>query len=158
MSDDLLHFEDFPVGEVVDLGRYEVTAEEIKAFAAEFDPLPFHTDEAAARETVMGGLCASGWHIAAMLMRIMCDTYLLDAAGMGSNGIDEVKWLKPVRPGDVLSVRRETLAARVSSRRPEMGIITFRWTMLNQRGEPVTEMRGVNLMRTRAAKAEAADA
>ncbi len=158
MDDDLLCFEDFPVGEVAEFGHLEVTADEIKSFAEEFDPLPFHTDEAAAEASVMGGLCASGWHVVALLMRMCCEGYVLRTASMGSNGVDEVKWRKPVRPGDVLSVRRTTLAARVSRKRPEMGIVTFLWEIVNQTGATAAEVRGVNLVATRASREASSEA
>lgn len=148
-SDDLLHFEDFPVGETIEFGRYEVTAEEIKTFGAEFDPLPFHTDEEAAKETLLGGLSASGWHVCAMLMRMIYDGYLGRSASLGSNGIEEVRWLKPVQPGDILSIRRTTHDARVSSKRPEFGILLMHWEILRQGGEVVCDARGVNMVRVR---------
>src|SRR5262245_51344909 len=131
----LLYFEDFPQGEVVEFGRYEVTAEEIIRFAKEFDPQPFHLDEAAAKASLLGGLCASGWHVCAILMRLMCDGYLCRSASMGSNGIDEVKWVRPVYAGETLTCRRTTLAHSVSAKRPEMGIVTFRWELFNDTRE-----------------------
>src|SRR5688500_2070251 len=115
----LLHFEDFPVGEVIEYGRYLVSAEEILDFAQAFDPLPVHTDGEPAKASLLGGLSASGWHVCAIIMRMMVDGYYGRTASMGSTGIDEVKWLKPVRPGDRLSCRRTTLEARVSARRPD---------------------------------------
>lgn len=147
----LLHFQDFPVGEVIDFGAYEVAADEIKAFAAEFDPQPFHLDEYAASLSIGGALSASGWHTASMLMRMMYDAYLKDTASMGSYGVQEVKWLKPVHAGDILTCRRTTLAARISASRPEMGVVTFRWLVGNQQGEAKLDMRGVSLIRVRAA-------
>lgn len=146
---ELLYFEDFKVGEVVDLGRYDVTAEEIKTFAREFDPQPFHVDEAAAKASILGGLCASGWHSCAMLMRMMVDSYLGRSAGMGSNGLDEVKWMKPVFAGETLTGRMTVLSARVSSKRPEMGILKMRWELFNTAGEQKLDMTGINFMRVR---------
>jgi acyl dehydratase len=108
---ELLHYEDFPAGEIVTYGAYEVTAEEITAFAAEYDPQPFHLDEEAGRASVLGGLCASGWHVCAMMNRMNVDAYLVRAAGMGSFGLEEVKWLRPVFVGDTLSIRRSTWSA-----------------------------------------------
>ena len=96
---DLLHYEDFPAGEVIVYGAYEVTADEIKAFAGEFDPQPFHLDEEAGRASILGGLCASGWHVCAMLNRMNVDAYLVRSAAMGSFGLEEVKWLRPVFAG-----------------------------------------------------------
>jgi acyl dehydratase len=146
---DLFHYEDFPLGEVLNYGAWKVTAEEIKEFAAEFDPQPFHLDEEAAKASLLGGLCASGWHVCALMNRMMVDAYMGKAASMGSFGVHEMKWLKPVRPGDVLSVRRRTLEKRISGKRPEMGIITFRWEALDGDGEVKAEMTGINLIRTR---------
>jgi acyl dehydratase len=145
----LLHFEDFPVGEVITYGRYRVTAEEIVEFAREFDPQPFHIDEGAGRLSLLGGLCASGWHVCAIIMRMMVDGYYGRTASMGSTGIDEVKWLKPVRPGDVLSCRRTTLEARVSAKRPEMGIVRMRYHLFEAQGDIKAEMTGINLVKVR---------
>ena len=145
----LLHYEDFPAGEVVIYGAYEVTAEEIKAFAAEFDPQPFHLDEEAGRASILGGLCASGWHVCAIFNRLNVDAYLARSAGMGSFGVEEVKWVHPVFPGETLSIRRTTLERRISTRRPEMGIIKFHWQVLNTGGELKLDTRGFNLFKVR---------
>jgi acyl dehydratase len=146
---DLLHYEDFSEGDTFVLGPYVVTKEEIIAFAREFDPAPFHLDEAAAKASLLGGLCASGWHVCAMLMRMMVEGYLGRAAGMGSNGVDEVRWLKPVYAGETLRGRMTVLSKRVSARRPEMGIIRARWEVVDQADEKKLEMTGVNLIRVR---------
>jgi acyl dehydratase len=152
----LLHFEDFAVGETVAFGAYPVTAEEIVAFAGEFDPQPFHLDEAAAADSLLGGLAASGWHSCAILMRMICDAFLNQAAGLGSPGVDEVKWLKPVRPGDVLSARRTCLEARASASRPEMGLVRFHYEVANQSGTTVMTWLVTQLFRRRPAMAETA--
>ena len=146
---ELLHYEDFPAGEVLTYGAYEVTAEEIKAFAAEYDPQPFHLNEDAGRASVLGGLCASGWHLCAIMNRMNVDAYLVRSAGMGSFGLEEVKWLRPVYPGETLAVRRSTVERRVSARRPEMGIVKFHWQMLNAGGELKLDARGFNLFKVR---------
>jgi acyl dehydratase len=145
----LLHYEDFPAGEIVTYGAYEVTAEEIIGFAAEYDPQPFHLDEEAGRASILGGLCASGWHVCAMMNRMNVDAYLVRSAGMGSFGLEEVKWLRPVLVGDTLSMRRSTVERRVSARRPEMGIIKFHWQMLNQDDELKLDALGFNLFKVR---------
>jgi acyl dehydratase len=145
----LLLFEDFPVGEVITYGSYAVSEKEILDFAREFDPQPFHLDDAAARASLLGGLCASGWHVCAIVMRMMVDGYYGRTASMGSTGIDEMKWLKPVRPGDVLSCRRTTLEARVSSKRPDMGIVKLRYDLFDAQGELKAEMTGINLIKVR---------
>jgi acyl dehydratase len=146
-----LFFQDFPVGEVFHYGKYDVTEEEIVAFAREFDPQPFHMDKSAGEASILGGLAASGWHICAMMMRIMVDGYFGRTASMGSPGVDEVKWIRPVRPGDRLSCRRTTLEARVSAKRPEMGIVKFRWELFDHNDEKKAEMIGINLIKVRGA-------
>jgi acyl dehydratase len=145
----LLHYEDFHVGMTIDLGEYPVKAEEIVAFANEFDPHPFHLDHEAGKKSILGGLCASGWHSCAMLMRMLVDGYLSRTAGMGSNGVDEVKWLKPVFAGETLKATMTVLAKRVSSRKPDMGILTMRADVLNAHGERKMEMTAVNLVKVR---------
>ncbi|HRA94193.1 MAG TPA: MaoC family dehydratase [Aestuariivirga sp.] len=148
---DLLHFEDYAAGQVIDLGTYAVTAAEIREFASEFDPLPFHLDEAAARASLLGGLAASGWHVCSMLMRMIADSWLNKSASMGSNGVSEVKWLKPVFAGETLSGRVTIVSKRVSSRRPEMGIFECLFELFNQEGVKKTEMTAVVFMRVKAA-------
>jgi len=148
MADDLLHYEDFPVGDVAVFGPYTVTREEIIAFAREFDPQAFHLDEAAARQSLLGELCASGWHVCAIMNRIAIDGYIGRSASLGSFGIKDMRWIRPVLPGDVLNVRRTTLDKRISAKRPHMGIITFRWEgMVGETLKAV--MTGVGLVRVR---------
>ena len=139
---DLLYFEDFPPGEIVEYGDRTVTAEEIVEFAREFDPQPFHLDEAAARGSMAGGLRASGWHSAALMMRINCDAFFLRAASQGSPGIESIDWLRPVRPGDRLSVRRTTISARVSRSRPDIGVVEMRFELMNQNRDVVMRQQG----------------
>ena len=146
---DLLYFEDLPPGEVVEYGERTVTAEEIVEFAREFDPQPFHLDEAAARASAAGGLIASGWHSAALMMRMNCDALFLRAASQGSPGIESIDWLKPVRPGDRLSVRRTTINARVSRSRPDVGVVEGRFELLNQNREVVMRLQGPLFIRRR---------
>ncbi len=133
----LLRFEDFPPGRVLEFGAYPVTKDEIVTFASAFDPQPFHLDEKAAQRSILGGLSASGWHSCAILMRLNCDGFLNMTDGRGAPGIDEVKWLKPVRPGMVLSARAEVLSARVSQSRPSIGLVQFRFDMRDQDGTVV---------------------
>lgn len=144
-----LYFEDFPPGEIVEYGDLEVSAVRIKAFAEQFDPQPFHLDEAAARQTMAGGLIASGWHTASMLMRMSCDHFLNRSAAQGAPGIDELNWLKPVRPGDRLHVRRTTVGARASASRPELGLVDFLFEVINQKGEVAMTQKNVILFRRR---------
>jgi acyl dehydratase len=129
------YWEDFAVDSVEDYGPKLVTREEIIAFASQFDPQPMHLDEEAARATMLGGLAASGWHSCAMLMRMMCDWFVLDSASWGGPGVEEVRWLKPVRAGDRLMLRRKILEKRISKSRPEMGFVKFHYTFINQDGE-----------------------
>lgn len=136
-GDKQLFFEDFPPGSVLEFGAYPVTEEEIVAFATAFDPQPFHLDPEAAQRTMLGGLAASGWHTCAILMRLNCDGFLDITDGRGAPGVDEVKWLKPVRPGMVLSVRAEVLAARVSQTRPTIGLSQWRFDMRDETGVTV---------------------
>jgi acyl dehydratase len=134
-----LHFEDFVPGSSATYGALTVERAEIIAFAAQYDPQPMHLDEAAGAKSLLGGLAASGWQSCAFLMRMIADEFIADAAGMGAPGVDELKWLKPVRPGDVLSVRHTVLEARESKSKADRGFVKFRFEMLNQRGEVVME-------------------
>jgi acyl dehydratase len=144
-----LYWEDFPVGQVREFGAMVVTREAVIDFARQFDPQPFHLDEEAARQSLFGGLCASGWHSCAMAMRMMCDDYLLEAASLGSPGIDELRWLKPVYPGDTLSLRHEVLQARVMESRPQVGLVRSSWQLRNQHLQPVLSMLGWGMFRRR---------
>jgi acyl dehydratase len=148
---ELLHFEEFEVGQVIDLGSYAVTAEEIREFANEFDPQRFHLDEEAAEASLLGALAASGWHVCAMFMRLLAEGWLNKTASMGSNGVPEVKWLKPVYAGETLSGTVTILTKRVSSKRPEMGIFQCLFELFNEAGEKKTEMTAVVFMRVNAA-------
>ena len=131
------YFEDFETGEELPLGRYSVTRSEIVAFAAEFDPQPFHLDETAGAESLLGGLAASGWHTCAVFMRILYDGWLRDAASMGSPGVDMLKWVRPVRADDELSGRSIVLDTRASNSRPDRGFVRLRHEVVNAHGELV---------------------
>ena len=143
------YWEDFKVGEVEQIGGKRVDRDELIEFAKQFDPQPFHIDEAAAKHSMYGGLIASGWHTCAMVMRMMCDAYLSQSASVGSPGIDNLKWLKPVRPGDMISARRTTLETRVSKSKPDIGIVNNLWEVFNQNGEMVMSMQGYGMFRRR---------
>ncbi len=132
-------FEDFVAGASIDLGTRKVTAEEIMAFASEFDPQPMHLDEAAGKASILGGLSASGWHTCAMFMRLLCDGMLLDSTCQGAPGIDYVKWKHPVLAGDKLTARLKIIATRISRSRPALGLVTLHSEMLNQHGVSVFE-------------------
>ena len=129
------YFEDWSVGDTLVFGHYEVTAEEIKAFAEKFDPQPFHLDEGQAAGSLFGGLVASGWHSGAMLMRMVADNPAFVAHNIAASGFDDLVWHQPVRPGDRLSVRSRILDKRLSKSRPDRGIVTLRQELLNQAGE-----------------------
>ena len=139
------------MGQVIDLGSCAVTAAEIREFAREFDPQPFHLDEAAGSASILGGLAASGWHVCSMLMRMIAVSWLNKSASMGSNGVSEVKWLKPVLAGETLSGSATIVSNRVSSKRPEMGIFECFFELFNQEGVKKTEMTAVVFMRVKAA-------
>lgn len=145
---DLVHFEDIPVGTIIDCGSRQVTKDEIIAFATEFDPQPHHLDEEAASRSILKGLSASGWHTCAIMMRLLVDGFAHRAASMGSPGIEETRWLKPVRPGDTLSMKGRVIGARVSKSRPEMGIVDIDWELFNER-EQVALMKATGLYRVR---------
>ncbi|MGO4869037.1 MAG: MaoC family dehydratase [Roseiarcus sp.] len=149
---DRLYFEDFSIGEIVEYGDTLVTAKAIVEFARQFDPQPFHLGEDAARDSLAGELIASGWHTAAMLMRMTCDAFLNRAAGQGSPGIEQLDWVKPVRPGDRLRARRTTLSARPSRSRPAVGVVEFLFEVLNQNSEVVMTQKGVIFFLRRAAE------
>lgn len=144
-------WEDFVVGETIEIGRRSIDRDEVVAFATEFDPQPFHVDDVAAKASTFGGLIASGWHTCAMVMRMMCDSYLLDSASLGSPGVEHVKWLKPVRPGDTIRAMRTVLESRRSGSRPEMGLVKTRWDVYNQDDELVMTMEGLGMFKTRTA-------
>jgi acyl dehydratase len=135
-----LYFEDLEPGQVVELGEHTVSEEEIVAFARQWDPQPFHLDPEAAKASVFGGLIASGWHTGAMWMRLYVDSLLDGAASMGSPGIEELRWLAPVRPGDTLSGRLTVLEATPSERHPGRGTVRIRGEMVNQDGVAVMSM------------------
>ena len=131
------YLEDFAVGQTFASGRLRVTNEQIKAFAAEFDPQPFHLDEEAAQNTFFKGLAASGWHTAALTMRLLVEGELQPAGGVIGAGFDEFRWPKPVRPGDELHIESEVLDVRPSRSKPNQGLIKLRTTTLNQSNEAV---------------------
>lgn len=131
------YFEDFAAGQTFGSGRQHIGKERVKAFAAEFDPQPFHLDEEAAQHTIFGGLSASGWHTAAVTMRLLVDSEFKPAGGIVGAGFDELRWPRPVRPGDELHVESEVLEVRPSKSRPGQGLIKVRATTLNQNGEAV---------------------
>ncbi len=145
------YFEDFSVGRVFDSGTRVLSEQDILGFAREYDPQYFHTDAEAAKQSIYGGLIASGWQTVGVCMRLMCDSYLLESSSMGSPGVDEVRWLKPVYPGDTLRMSATVIAARLSSSKPDRGTITVRWEVFNQKTERVMHMQGLQIMARRPA-------
>ena len=143
------YWDDYEVGQKFDLGSASFTADEIVDFARQYDPQSFHVDAAAAGQSMFGGLIASGWHVTAKLMRLFVDNYVDQRTALGSPGVDEVRWLKPVRPGDTLSAWVECAGKVPSKSRPEMGIIHEQWRATNQKGELVMTLKGTNMVRRR---------
>ena len=146
----MIHWEDIEIGARQSFGHYEVTREEVIAFASSYDPQPFHLDDDAAAQTYFGRLSASGWHTCAMTMRMMVDNMANHKqAGLGSPGIDNLRWIKPVYPGDTLRCKTEVIEKRRSKSRPEMGLFKSRCQVFNQNDEPVLEMVSNGLIRVR---------
>jgi acyl dehydratase len=152
------YWEDFPVGQVREFGHYLVTREAVLDFARAFDPQPFHLDDAAAESSLFGRVVASGWHTCAIAMRMMCDAYLLESASLGSPGLESLKWLLPVYPGDTLRVRLTVLESRPLASRPEVGLVRSAWQVMNQDGATVLTMEGYGMFRRRAPSPPAAGA
>lgn len=145
------YFEDFSVGRVFDSGTRQLSEQDILGFAREYDPQYFHTDPEAAKQSIFGGLIASGWQTVGVCMRLMCDSYLLESSSMGSPGVDAVRWVKPVYPGDTLRMRATVIAAKPSSSKPDRGIATMRCEVFNQKDELVMHMQSVQMMGRRPA-------
>lgn len=140
------YFEDFHAGDVIELGSRTITKDAIVAFAREFDPQVFHVDEEAAKATIYGGLLASGWHTGALMMRMLYDGLLRHTVSLGSPGVDELRWLKPVRPGDTLSARMTVLESIPSRSKPDRGILRSLMEVRNQHGDVVMTTRGLSLL------------
>jgi acyl dehydratase len=145
------HFEDYAPGAVFEYGETPVTETEIIEFARRFDPQYIHVDREQAAQGPYGGLIASGWHTAAMMMRLIVDNFLPKSASLGSPGIDELRWLRPVRPGDVLSVRLSVLEATRSRSKPDRGVIRTLCEVLNQDREVVMSLKAMNIIASRSA-------
>jgi acyl dehydratase len=147
----MLTFEDFPPGRFGTFGPRRVTREEILAFAAEFDPQPMHLNEEAARRSMLGGLSGSGWHLCSIMMRMMFDGFIGRTASLGSPGVNELRWLAPLRPGDDLTLDVDVAEARVSKSRPETGIVTFKCGVRNAAGQQLSDWVSPIIVRRRAA-------
>ena len=140
------YFEDATVGDVLDLGSRTVSEAEILAFARDFDPQPFHIDPEAAAQSIFGGIIASGWHTCALTMRLMVDSFLSRAASLGSPGVEHIRWLQPVRPGDTLIARIVVLDVRPSQSKPDRGSVQMRTEVTNQAGDLVMTMESTGLV------------
>jgi acyl dehydratase len=143
------YFEDYLPGSVFEYGTAQVSEDEIIAFGKQFDPQPFHTDPKEAADGPFGGLIASGWHTAALMMRLFATYYLSQASSVGSPGVDELRWLHPVRPGDRLTIRVSVLQAKRSSSKPDRGVVHSLIEVLNQDRTVVLSLKAMNLIRSR---------
>ena len=143
------YWEDMQAGHVRQLGSITPTREEIIAFATQFDPQSFHLDDEAAKASVFGALCASGWHTCSMAMRLMVTNFTQQAASLGSPGLENIKWLKPVLPNDTLSLQSTVLETRPMNSRPDVGLVRSLWEMYNQHGDKVLHMEGWGMFRRR---------
>ncbi len=145
------YWDDYEVGQKFPIGSTGFTEQEIVDFARQYDPQSFHVDRDAAAQSMYGSLIASGWHVASKLMRLFVDNYVDKRTTLGSPGLDELRWLKPVRPGDTLSAWVECAAKAPSKSRPQMGVIHEHWTAMNQKGEVVMTAKGINMVKRRPA-------
>lgn len=148
------YFEDYATGSVHEFGSIAVELDEVITFGKRFVPLPYHTDPELAKESIYGGLIASGWHTAGLMMRLYSDHYLSKVANLGSPGVDELRWDKPVRPGDELSIRVTVLETKLSSSKPDRGIVRSFVEVLNQNREVVMSLKSVNFVRSRSSVEE----
>ncbi|MBC7501096.1 MAG: MaoC family dehydratase [Herminiimonas sp.] len=144
-------FEDFEVDKKIIIGSRTVTENEIIAFATAFDPQPFHVDQDAAAKSIYGGVIASGWHTCSIMMRMMVDGFLRDSASMGSPGVDEVRWIKPVRGGDTLTVSTTAIEKKPSASKPDRGVVVTVWEATNQHGDIVATVKGMGMFGRRPA-------
>jgi acyl dehydratase len=142
-------FEDYRVGDVAEFGNYLVTETEIVGFATQYDPQAFHTDPEAAKGSIFGGLVASGWHTAAVMMRLLAEHHLSPESSLGSPGVDELRWTKPVRPGDRLRERVTVTEVVPSRSKPDRGVVKSFTELLNQDGDVVMTVRGMVMLRRR---------
>jgi acyl dehydratase len=141
----MLYFEDYAVGDTRELGKRVITEDEIIAFAKMYDPQPFHIDKEAATKSIFGGLVSSGWMTCAVMMRMLVDTMSSKSAFLGSPGVDQIRWLKPVYPGDELTVVLRVLETRASSSKPDRGVVKTQWEATNQKGELVCTVQGMGM-------------
>ena len=143
------YWEDLPVDTTIDLGSLTVDRDEVLEFAGKYDPQPFHLSDEAAAQSMFGRLAASGWHTCAMVMGLMARNFLLQSSSLGSPGLEKLKWLRPVYPGDTLTVRQRIVESRPMASRPDVGLVRSVWEAFNQDGEQVLMMDGYGMFRRR---------
>lgn len=149
MSDIKWYFEDFEVGMIFDLGTRGITEEQIVSFAREYDPQPFHVDPDAAAASIYGGIISSGWQTCGLMMRLVADGFMNASSSMGSPGVDELRWLKPLRGGDTLRVRLTVTGVKASVSKPDRGVMTSVWEGYNQHDELIITLKGMGMFRRR---------
>lgn len=152
---DLMHLEDFQPGQTFDLGSIEVTHDQVVDFAKQFDPQPFHIDIDAGGQSIFGGLIASGWHTCSLMMRLVVDNLFSRTATLGSPGVNQIRWMLPVRPGDTLTASTRVLAVTSSVSKPDRGTVEFHYEVRNQSDQQVLAMQGISMFRRREGQAVA---
>jgi acyl dehydratase len=143
------YWEDFEKGQLIDCGSYSLTEEEVIEFASKYDPQRFHINKESAENTIFKGLIASGWQTCSVMMRMVCDTFMINSSSTGSPGLDSLKWIKPVRPGDILKTTFEVLETRALNSKPHLGMIKSKWSCFNQRDELTATVEAWNLFEKR---------
>ena len=143
----LIYYEDLEIGQKIKLGSINVSKKEIITFAEKFDPQPFHTNELKAKESIFGGLCASGWHTCSLFMRILYDGFLINSAALGSPGMDAIRWLKPLRPGETITGIGEVIKKTPSKSRPEIGSLIINYEVFNKNNELIMTLIGISIFK-----------
>ena len=147
MKKNLIYYEDLEIGQKIKLGSINVSKKEIISFAEKFDPQPFHTDEIKAKESIFGGLCASGWHTCSLFMRILYDGFLINSAALGSPGMNEIRWLKPLRPEETITGIGEVIKKTPSKSRPEIGSLIINYEVFNKNNELIMTLIGISIFK-----------
>jgi len=147
MKKDLIYFEDLEIGQKIKLGSINVSKKEIISFAKKFDPQPFHTNESKAKESIFGGLCASGWHTCSLFMRILYDGFLINSAALGSPGMDEIRWLRPLRPGETITGIGEVIKKTPSKSKPKIGSLIINYKVFNKNNELIMTLIGISIFK-----------
>ena len=147
MKNKLIYYEDLEIGQKIKLGSINVSKKEIITFAEKFEPQPFHTDEIKAKESIFGGLCASGWHTCSLFMRILYDGFLINSAALGSPGMDAIRWLKPLRPGETITGIGEVIKKTPSKSRPEIGSLIINYEVFNKNNELIMTLIGISIFK-----------